>query len=101
MKTVVPRLVFALLLASAMVPASCTAEPQQPPTAADLQRQIDALRAQVAAMQKDLNDIKELLAPLKAQMPSTREDFTLDLGTRPVRGSQAARLILVEFTDYQ
>jgi len=101
MTRVIPRLVLALLLASAMVPTSCAAEPRQQPSTADLQRQIDALRAQVAAMQKDLNDIKELLAPLKAQMPSTPENLTLDLGTRPVRGSQAAKLILVEFTDYQ
>jgi type II secretory pathway component PulM len=45
--------------------AMATACSAQPPAAgaADTQKQIDALRAQVSAMQKDLDEIKALLAP--------------------------------------
>jgi len=101
MTTVTLRLILAFLIASAVAPAQSAAEPQQQATIADLQKQIDALRAQVGAMQKDLDEIKTLLAPLRAQLPPKPEDISLDLGSRPVRGNPAAKLIMVEFTDYQ
>ena len=88
-----------LLVASLVASAPCSA--QQPPAAGDLQKQIDALKAQVDAMQKDLDEIKELLAPLRAQMPPKPEAIALDLGDRPTRGDPSARVVLVEFTDYQ
>jgi hypothetical protein len=90
------RVALAFLLASGAV-ATCAAQP--PP--ADYQKQLDALRAQVTAMQKDLDEIKALLAPLRARQPPPPGSVSLDLGTRPVRGSQSARLTLVELTDYQ
>ena len=65
----------------------------------DLQKQFDALRAQVQAMQKDLDEIKALLAPLRR--PSPPVNLTLDLGTRPMKGAPAAKVTLVELTDYQ
>jgi len=89
----------ALLLASLVCSAPCAA--QQPPVSGDLQKQVEALKAQVEAMQKDLDEIKELLAPLRAQMPPKPETIALDLGDRPTRGDPSARLVMVEFTDYQ
>ena len=85
-------------LAAAM--ALATACSAQPP-AADTQKQIDALRAQVSAMQKDLDEIKTLLAPLRARQAPSANSVVLDLGTRPVKGAASARLTLVELTDYQ
>jgi len=73
-----------------------TACAQQPDP--DLQKQVDALRAQVGAMQKDLDEIKALLAPLRGR-PSS--NVTIDLGNRPVKGQPAAKVTLVELTDYQ
>lgn len=90
---------LALLLASLVWSAPCAA--QQPAAPGDLQKQVDRLKAQVEAMQKDLDEIKELLAPLRAQMPPKPETIALDLGDRPTRGDPSARLVLVEFTDYQ
>jgi hypothetical protein len=92
---------LACLLASAVVSAPCRA--QQPGTASsgDLQKQVDALRAQVGAMQKDLDEIKALLAPLRAMQPPKPENISLTLGTRPIKGNLMARVVLVEFTDYQ
>ena len=85
---------LALLVACApWVHSACA---QQPP--ADLQKQVDALRQQVSAMQKDLDEIKELLAPLRGR-PSAK--VTLDLGRRPVKGQAGAKVTLVELTDYQ
>ena len=75
---------------------------QQAPAGGDLQKQVDQLRQQVGAMQKDLDEIKALLAPLRArQAPAPPGNATLDLGTRPVRGAATAKVTLVELTDYQ
>ncbi|MGE5361015.1 MAG: hypothetical protein ACM3NQ_18510 [Bacteroidales bacterium] len=88
------------LLATLAVSTQCRG--QQAGTPVDLQKQVDALKAQVGAMQKDLDDIKALLAPLKAALqPAAPKDLTLELGTRAVKGDASAKLVLVEFTDYQ
>jgi hypothetical protein len=88
------------LLAFAASVQFCSA---QPPAAssADLQKQVDALRSQVSAIQKDLDEIKALLAPLRQRQAPSPGSVVLDLGSRPTRGAQTARLTLVELTDYQ
>jgi protein-disulfide isomerase len=73
----------------------------QPKPAEDLQKQIDALKAEMKAVQKDLQDIKALLAPLKAPQGAQPQAVVLDPGDRPFKGERTARLTLVEFTDYQ
>jgi protein-disulfide isomerase len=93
------RMAIAFLVASVVASARCSA--QQPQTGGGLQKQVDALKAQVSAMQKDLDEIKALLAPLRAKQGPKPEDIALDLGTRPIKGNPSAKLILVEFTDYQ
>ena len=91
---------LASFAASLALASACSA---QPPAAgaADTQKQIDALRAQVTAMQKDLDEIKTLLAPLRGRQAPSADSVVLDLGTRPVKGAASARLTLVELTDYQ
>ncbi len=95
-KVVAPVSVVFWLLAA--LPA-CAQQQAAPP--GDVQKQLDALKAQVSAMQKDVDEIKALLAPLRAQQPPKPEDIVLDLGSRPLKGSASAKLTLVEFTDYQ
>lgn len=92
---------FGFLLACLVTARPALAQ-QPPTTAAEWQKQFDALREQVTAMQKDLDEIKALLAPLRArQAPQIPANLVLDLGNRPVRGAPAAKLTLVELTDYQ
>jgi type II secretory pathway component PulM len=91
---------LAALAASLALATACSAQPP-PAGAADMQKQIDALRAQATAMQKDLDEIKTLLAPLRARQTPSADSVVLDLGTRPVKGAASARLMLVELTDYQ
>jgi protein-disulfide isomerase len=88
---------LATLAASVALAGACSAQPP----ASDTQKQIDALRAQVTAMQKDLDEIKTLLAPLRAQQAQGQTPPLVDLGNRPFRGAAAAKLTLVELTDYQ
>jgi hypothetical protein len=85
--------------ACAVQSGACSAQP--PATGADTQKQIDALRAQVTAMQKDLDEVKTLLAQLRAKQAQSREAPLIDLGARPMKGAASARLTLVELTDYQ
>jgi hypothetical protein len=91
---------LALVAASVALASACSA---QPPAAgaADTQKQIDALRTQVNAMQKDLDEIKALLAPLRERQAAASNGPAIELGNRPVQGSPTARLMLIELTDYQ
>ncbi len=98
MKRMAPATIAFLL---ATLAASATCRGQQPATPADLQKQLDALKAQVSSMQKDLDEIKALLTPLRSANQPPRPDMTVNLGGRPVKGDASARLVLVEFTDYQ
>jgi hypothetical protein len=65
----------------------------------DLKKQIEALSQSVKAMQKDLQEIKALLQSRVPTPPPQKVD--LDLGGRPARGENTARLTLIEFSDYQ
>ena len=98
MKRTAPATI-AFLLATLAASANCRA--QQPASAADLQKQLEALKAQVGSMQKDLDEIKALLAPLRARQTPTARDVPIDLGNRPIKGEAMAKLTFIELTDYQ
>jgi len=58
----------------------------------------------VVRIQKDISEIKALLSkPGSPQQPPQVDikGVEFDIGDNPVLGSESARLILVEFTDYQ
>ena len=86
-------LMFASLLLTQ--PASA-----QDPSMSELQKEIQALRDSVKAVQKDMQDIKALLAQ-RGGPPPMPQSVVLDLGSRPVRGSATAKLTMVEFSDFQ
>jgi hypothetical protein len=88
---------LASFAASVALASACLA---QPPSA-DTQKQVDALRTQVTAMRKDLDEIKALLAPLRDRQAASSDGPAIDLGTRPVQGAASAKLMLIELTDYQ
>ena len=67
-------------------------------SATDLKKEIQALTEAVKGMQKDLQDIKAVLP--KGQ-PAPQQTVTLELGNNPAKGEGAAKVTLVEFTDYQ
>ena len=80
----------------------------------DLQEEIEELKAGQQQIQKDLAEIKKLLAarpaaaptPARAPKPTVRrganvKDVVFDLGDNPVKGESTAKLTLVEFSDYQ
>ena len=71
----------------------------QQPTNEDLRKDIQALQESLKALQKDLQDIKGMLA--RPAAPPSAVGQVIDLGTSPVRGERTAKLTLVEFSDYQ
>ena len=74
---------------------------QQPESA--LRQEIEALKRGQQAIQKDLQEIKQLLQARRPQRPPAPDvsGMVFDLGDNPVKGEQTAMLTLIEFTDYQ
>jgi protein-disulfide isomerase len=71
----------------------------------ELRDEIAALRKGQEKMRADLAEIKQLLqrSPVPASPPRSPSvaGKTFDLGDNPVRGSDDAKVVLLEFTDYQ
>ncbi len=63
----------------------------------ELKRDIQALQESLKAIQKDLQEIKGMLA-----RPSPLGiGAVIDYGSGPTKGERTAKLTLVEFSDYQ
>jgi protein-disulfide isomerase len=75
-----------------------------PPVGQDvaaLKREIEQLKAQQAAMQKDLDAIKSFLQQLlRAPQDNKLVDAAVPIAGRPTRGSASAKITLVEISDY-
>jgi protein-disulfide isomerase len=68
---------------------------------AALKREIDALKAQQAAMQKDLDAIKSFLQQLIRQPEEPKlVDASVAIAGEPSKGSPTAKVTLVEVSDY-
>lgn len=72
---------------------------------ADMKKDIEALKAGQANIQRQLNEIKQLLQqqnkPAAAPAGPKVEGMVFDLGSNEVLGDAKATLTLLEFTDYQ
>lgn len=73
----------------------------QEASTAELKKDIDALKATLAGMQKDLQEIKALLQPRAPQAAPSLDNVMIDVANRPSRGSATAKVLLIEFSDYQ
>jgi protein-disulfide isomerase len=73
--------------------------PAQQTSTEELRKQIEALSQMVKAMQKDLQEIKALLQSRVPAPPP--QNVVLDLDDNPSQGENTAKLILIEFSDYQ
>jgi protein-disulfide isomerase len=68
---------------------------------AALKREIEQLKAQQAAMQKDLDAIKSFLQQLlRAPADNKLVDASIAIAGEPTRGSSSAKVTLVEVSDY-
>jgi protein-disulfide isomerase len=101
------RRLFAVVAFSALVAISSPAFAQGPDAAALLKR-LDALEAGQRAIQKQLDDISALLQGLRtppAQAGPVEDvqgrDLRVSLTNAATRGQAGARVVLIEFSDFQ
>ena len=77
--------------------------------ASDIKAFLEELQKNQQEMRLELQEIKSLLLRLPSQKPPGAaqpnniniKDVEFDIGDNPVLGSESAKLIMVEFTDYQ
>ena len=97
------RFVRCALSAAALVASTAVLAPAQ--TADDvtqLKKEIEALKAGQAALQREIQQIKSFLSNQAAQRPAAPPaESVLRVGDGPTKGKKDAKVVLVEFTDYQ
>jgi protein-disulfide isomerase len=94
-----------LRLTTVAIVALFSLSPQQSPAdeIAALRKEIAQLKAQQAAMQRDLDVIKNLLRVLADGSPSRVEPYlneSIDIAGEPTRGAPTAKVTMVEVSDY-
>ena len=96
------RIARTLLAVPALLMLACTQPNAQSQDPAALRKEIEALKASQAAMQKDIAEIREFLRQVtggKFGAPSI-EGQTVDLNGAPSKGPDSAPITLVEVSDY-
>ena len=92
----VARSGLAVLLLGVLLAVPATA---QQATNDDLKKEIDSLRTMLQSIQKDLQELKGMMA--RQAPPPSGLGAVIDYGNSPTRGERTAKLTLVEFSDYQ
>jgi hypothetical protein len=96
-----------ILSLAVCLPAAGPAGAQQPDELRVLRQEIETLRQEQARLRGEIQALRELLqreraAPATRRQPQARPEATaLSMGDSPTKGDQGAKLVLVEFTDYQ
>lgn len=74
----------------------------------DLQKEITSLKEGQIALGKDIQEIKKLIqgiqippAPQPRPEPPVFKEANIDIKGAPIKGDNAAKLVLVEFSDYE
>ncbi len=85
-----------VLLLAGLVAVPATAQQTQTD---DLKKEMEALREALQAIQKDLQEIKGMLARQAGRRSPV--NVVIDVADNPFKGEKTAKLTLVEFSDYQ
>jgi VIT1/CCC1 family predicted Fe2+/Mn2+ transporter len=65
-----------------------------------LKKEIEELKEGQKAIQRDLQEIKNLLRA-RGLLPEEPKDVFLNIASKPFKGNKNARLTLIEFSEYQ
>jgi len=97
------RVLTVVLAAGLLLPAIVVAQSSDDLKA--LRQEIESLKAGIGAVQRDVQDIKNLLQSLRQPAappsPVTPESMEMSLTDAHAKGGAGARLVLVEFSDFQ
>ena len=66
-----------------------------------LRKDLEALKAEQAAIQKELQEIKQLLRARPKPIPAEPQNVVLSVEGAPFKGDPHAKLTLIDFSDYQ
>ena len=77
---------------------------QRRPTTEEIQslrKDVDTIKATQAEIEKTVKELKELARAGQPAPPPAPESILLEIDDDPMKGDRKARLVLVEFSDYQ
>jgi len=74
---------------------------QAPDELKALRQEIEALKGWQAAIQKELQEIKQLLRARPAPVPTEPQNVVLSVDDAPFKGDKLAKVTLIDFSDYQ
>ena len=66
-----------------------------------LYQDIQELKQNQKAIQKELQEIKKLIGNLRTPQQAEFKEVVIDVGDDPFQGDEAAKLALIEISDYQ
>jgi protein-disulfide isomerase len=67
-----------------------------------LQKEIDALKEGQAGLRNDIQDLKKLAKPnVAAKRDRVIKDAIINIKGAPIKGDKNAKLVFIEFSDYQ
>jgi protein-disulfide isomerase len=90
---------LAALLALGLATPACNA--QSGAESGDLRQQIETLQKEQKALQDEVSELKEILAPILARLPKPFRPTDLTTAGSPSMGEESAKVVLVEFSDLQ
>jgi hypothetical protein len=66
------------------------------------QKEIDALKEGQAGLKKDIQDLKKLVESKPTAAPGGEfKEARINIKGAPIKGDKNAKLVLIEFSDYQ
>jgi len=67
-----------------------------------LHKEIDGLKEGQAGIKKEIRELKKLLDPKSAAAPDDEiKDAIINIQGAPMKGDKNAKLVFIEFSDYQ
>lgn len=96
------RPILKICLGFALIPFFL-GEPVFPQTSDEirtLRKEVDEMKETQKAIQKDLQEIKSVLRA-RGLIDEDPQNLLIDISGRPFKGSKNARLVLIEFSEYQ
>jgi hypothetical protein len=100
MKRYLGYVLLSLLLSLGIQPVFAQTSPEYQ----DLKKEIESLKQGQAALKQDLLEIKKLIQSLKQAPAAPGGEFKeaiINIKGAPITGDKNAKLVLIEFTDYQ
>jgi protein-disulfide isomerase len=95
------RMILGIALAVWLQPGVSQQPPQGESELQALRRELEALKAGQVRIERQLQELKDLLTTLLASRAPEPRELVLNVDGAPSKGEKTARVVLIEFSDYQ